>query len=47
MYTQIAIFCAALVASANFAQAGKCSDHLLSLKADSWNDEASSQYGIY
>ena len=45
MFTQIAIICVALAA----AEAGKCSDHLLALKADGWNDAGdefgSSQYG--
>jgi hypothetical protein len=37
----------AVVACANFAVAAKCSDHLLSLKADDFSEEDGSRYGMY
>lgn len=47
MYARLAIVCAALVALSNVAQAAKCSDHILSLKAGTFDDESSSRYGLY
>ncbi len=36
---------AAVVACAHSALAAKCSDHLLSLKADDWSEEDGGKYG--
>lgn len=36
---------AAVVACAHSARAAKCSDHLLSLKADDWSEEDGGKYG--
>lgn len=46
MYAKIAIVCAALVALTDVAQAAKCSDHILALKAGSLDDESPSRYGL-
>lgn len=37
----------AFVAWTSSTQAAKCSDHLLSLKADDWSEEDGGKYGIY
>lgn len=36
----------AVVACARFGQAAKCSDHLLSLKADDWSEADGGKYGL-